>query len=83
MILHFFLIRSTRKNDILPLRNDDLGAKRLKIDKKHSSKRVFFTKLGAIPVIDDIFEMFSFEIFWFDKKVGNAAISPQHVHFII
>ena len=83
MILHFFLIRSTRKNDILPLRNDDLGAKRLKIDKKHSLKRVFFTKLGTIPVIDDVLEMFSFEIFWFDKKVSNAAISPQHIHFII
>lgn len=41
MILHFFLIRSTRKNDILPLRNDDLGAKRLKIDKNTLQKECF------------------------------------------
>lgn len=30
MILHFFLIRSTRKNDILPLKHDEIGAKSLK-----------------------------------------------------
>lgn len=30
MILHFFLIRSTRKNDILPLKHDEIGAKKSK-----------------------------------------------------
>lgn len=40
MILHFFLIRSTRKNDILPLKHDEIGAKSLKTLFKHSIKSV-------------------------------------------
>lgn len=83
MILHFFLIRSTRKNDILPLKNDEIGAKKSKNIQKNTLLRVFFTKSGAIPIIDDILEIFSFEVFWFDKKVGDPTISPQQIHFII
>ena len=30
MILHFFLIRSTRKNDKFPLKNDEIVAKKSK-----------------------------------------------------
>ncbi len=41
MILHFFLIRSTRKNDILPLKNDEIGAKKSKNIHKNTLKRVF------------------------------------------
>lgn len=83
MILHFFLIRSTRKNDIFPLRNDEIEAKKSKSRQKTLYKRVLLIKLGTIPIIDDILEILSFEIFWFDKKVGDAAISPHQIHFII
>lgn len=49
MILHFFLIRSTSKNDILPLRNDEIGTKKSKnIHKKTLYKECFY-KIKSSP----------------------------------
>lgn len=41
MILHFFLIRSTSKNDIFPLKNDQIEANMSKTKQKNTLKRVF------------------------------------------
>lgn len=53
MILHFFLIRSTSKNDILPLRNDEIGTKKSKnIHKKTLYKeclKCVFYKIKSSP----------------------------------